>query len=80
MSEHEQIDSNRNDFTRQQLLELFGSGTACVVSPIERIQYHGTDIHIPTMHQERPVFEAMRTELADIQYGKKPHPWAVTID
>lgn len=63
-----------------QLLELFGTGTACVVSPIERIQYMGEDIFIPTMLQEQPVFEAMRTELADIQYGKKPHPWAVSIE
>lgn len=51
-----------------------------MVSPIERIQYLGEDIFIPTMLQERPVFEEMRTEMADIQYGKKEHPWAVVID
>lgn len=60
---------------------MFGSGTACIVSPIERISYLGSDIYIPTMDQEKPVFDSLRTILNDIQYGKiKDHPWAVTID
>lgn len=62
------------------MLELFGTGTACVVSPIERIQYLGEDIFIPTMKQENPLFDQVKTELTDIQFGKKDHPWAVAID
>lgn len=63
-----------------RLLELFGAGTACVVSPINRINYLGEDLYIPTMEQEKPVFEKMRDTLRDIQYGKVDHPWAVVID
>lgn len=63
-----------------QLLELFGCGTACVVSPVNRIQYMGEDIAIPTMKQHNPIFEQLKTELTDIQYGRKEHPWAVLID
>lgn len=64
----------------ERLLELFGTGTACVVSPVDRINYMGTDLHIPTMEQENPVFERIRTTLTDIQYGKLKHPWAVVIE
>lgn len=59
---------------------MFGSGTACVVSPIERISYLGTDLLIPTMEQEKPMFARIRDTLAAIQYGKIDHPWAVAID
>lgn len=62
-----------------QLLEMFGTGTACVVSPIERIQYLGTDLLIPTIEQEKPMFGRIRDTLTAIQYGKINHPWAVTI-
>ncbi|KAH8396414.1 hypothetical protein KR222_009943, partial [Zaprionus bogoriensis] len=63
-----------------QLLELFGTGTACVVSPINRINYLGQDLYIPTMEQEKPVHELIRETLTDIQYGKVDHPWSVVID
>ncbi|XP_032296071.1 branched-chain-amino-acid aminotransferase isoform X2 [Drosophila virilis] len=63
-----------------RLLELFGTGTACVVSPINRINYMGQDLYIPTMEQEKPVHELIRETLTDIQYGKVDHPWAVVID
>ncbi|KAJ6600163.1 Branched-chain-amino-acid aminotransferase, partial [Pseudolycoriella hygida] len=64
----------------ERLLELFGCGTACVVSPVNRIQYMGEDIIIPTVRQHNPVFQQLKTELTDIQYGRKDHPWAVVID
>lgn len=63
-----------------QLLELFGTGTACVVSPINRISYLGQDLYIPTMEQEKPIHETIRDTLTDIQYGKVEHPWAVTVE
>lgn len=63
-----------------QLLELFGCGTACIVSPVNRIQYMDEDIMIPTMKQHNPIFQQLKTELTDIQYGRKNHPWAVVID
>ncbi|XP_037826418.1 branched-chain-amino-acid aminotransferase, cytosolic [Lucilia sericata] len=63
-----------------RLLELFGTGTACVVSPINRISYLGQNLYIPTMEQEKPVHETIRKTLTDIQYGKVDHPWSVVID
>ncbi|KAH8342826.1 hypothetical protein KR059_000610 [Drosophila kikkawai] len=63
-----------------RLLELFGAGTACVVSPVNRINYLGQDLYIPTMEQEKPVHELIRDTLTDIQYGKVDHPWSVVID
>lgn len=63
-----------------QLLEMFGSGTACIVSPIERISYLGTNLMIPTMEQEKPMFARILETLTAIQYGKIDHPWAVAID
>lgn len=63
-----------------QLLEIFGAGTACIVSPVERINYMGSNILVPTMEQEKPLFERCRETLTSIQYGKIDHPWAVTID
>lgn len=63
-----------------QLLELFGCGTACVVSPVNRIHYLGEDITIPTMQQHNPIFKQLKDELHSIQYGRKAHPWAVLID
>lgn len=71
---------NINLLSALQLLELFGTGTACVVSPINRISYLGEDLYIPTMEQEKPIHETIRETLMDIQYGKVEHPWAVTID
>jgi branched-chain amino acid aminotransferase len=63
-----------------RLMEMFGTGTACVVSPINRINYMGQDLYIPTMEQEKPIHEKIRETLTDIQYGKVDHPWAVEID
>ncbi|XP_039499192.1 branched-chain-amino-acid aminotransferase, cytosolic [Drosophila santomea] len=63
-----------------RLLELFGAGTACVVSPVNRISYLGQDLYIPTMEQEKPVHELIRETLTDIQYGRVDHPWSVVID
>lgn len=61
-------------------LEIFGAGTACIVSPVERIQYMSEDLHIPTMEQEDAMYQWVKTSLTDIQYGKVEHPWAPTID
>lgn len=62
-----------------QVLEMFGTGTACVVSPINRIQYLGEDYKIPTMDQAAPVFEIIKDQLLNIQFGIQKHPWAVDI-
>jgi len=63
-----------------RLLEIFGAGTACVVSPVERIFYMGENLMIPTLEHDEPVWKEICTTLTDIQYGRTKHPWAVAID
>lgn len=64
-----------------RLLEMFGAGTACIVSPIAYIDYMGQALHIPTMKQPNPIFKTFLKYLTDIQYGVIPeHPWAIPID
>lgn len=63
-----------------RVLEMFGSGTACIVSPIERIFYNGENLMIPTLEHTEPVWKQICTTLTDIQYGKIKHPWSVAID
>jgi len=66
--------------SENRLLEMFGAGTACVVSPIASISYKGEMLHIPTMEQKYTICLKLRQTLTDIQYGHISHPWAVKID
>ncbi|KII93455.1 hypothetical protein PLICRDRAFT_49502 [Plicaturopsis crispa FD-325 SS-3] len=63
-----------------QLVELFGAGTAAVISPVDRIGYMGEDVLIPTGPDgmgpiSRPIWE----ELVGIQMGSIPSPWSVVV-
>ncbi|KAL0575032.1 branched-chain-amino-acid transaminase bat2 [Marasmius crinis-equi] len=63
-----------------KLVELFGAGTAAVISPVDRIGYLNEDIHIPTGEDgmgliSRPIW----TELVGIQTGKTPSEWSVVV-
>ncbi|KAF8922338.1 branched-chain amino acid aminotransferase II [Mucidula mucida] len=51
------------------LAELFGAGTAAVISPVDRIGYLGQDLHIPTEEDE----------LVGRQMGKIPSSWSVPV-
>jgi len=77
------------DFTMKDLVkalkekrvkELFGAGTACVVSPIAKIVYAGDTYDIPTMEHGAPLTNRFLKELTDIQFGRKPSDWTVEID
>lgn len=72
----------RFDWNNQfpQLLEMFGAGTACVVSPISSIMYKDQFLQLPTMEQEVRLFECFQKALTKIQYGYVEHPWAISID
>lgn len=59
---------------------MFGAGTACVVCPIERINFKNKNYTIPTMHKGAPHMNYFLTELNSIQYGKKPHEWSVVVE
>lgn len=63
-----------------RLLEMFGAGTAAVISPIDRISYQGEEICVPTDAQDSPLYRRLYDTLTGIQYGKIDHPWATVID
>lgn len=67
--------------SENRLLELFGAGTACVVSPISYIDFIGQPLHIPTMKQTDPIYKKFLKHLTDIQYGFIPdHPWSMSVE
>lgn len=62
-----------------RLLELFGAGTAVIVTPVESIVYLGKRYHIPTIKTPNPLYKLLKNKLEDIQYGRIEHPWATII-
>ncbi|KAJ3317513.1 branched-chain-amino-acid aminotransferase [Boothiomyces sp. JEL0866] len=68
-----------------RVIEMFGAGTAAIVSPIKLIHYNGTDLNIP-LDPAKPDAQAgpLTTKIADtimgIQYGEIPHKWSVVVD
>ncbi|KAL3842633.1 hypothetical protein ACJMK2_020624 [Sinanodonta woodiana] len=63
----------------KRLLEMFGSGTACVVCPVEKILYNEEWLKIPAV-EEKNLTKRFLEELTNIQYGKVPHEWTETLD
>lgn len=64
-----------------RLLEMFGAGTACVVCPVNCVQFQNTIINIPTMEQkDKAIFMRLLRTITDIQYGRIDHPWARLIE
>lgn len=63
------------------LVEFFGTGTAAVISPVDRIGYLGSDLHIPTGPDGMgPVSRPIWKQLVNIQTGKVPHEWSVLVE
>lgn len=62
-----------------RLMEMFGAGTACVVSPVEGILYQGEMLKIPTMKNPHVTNRCMK-ELLDIQYGSTPSDWVEFVE
>ncbi|KAJ1895003.1 branched-chain-amino-acid transaminase bat2 [Kickxella alabastrina] len=68
-----------------RLLEIFGAGTACVVTPVKRIHFQGTDYNIPLDPtnpdaQAGPVTDRIYQTLFGIQYGDVPSKWSVVVE
>lgn len=63
-----------------RLVEIFGAGTAAIVSPVNRLGYEGKDINVPVGEDGLgAVAKAMLNTILGIQYGKIPHPWSVVV-
>ena len=63
-----------------RITEVFGCGTAAVITPIGRVQHHGGEVVIGD-GQPGPVGLRLRTMLTDIQRGTAPdtHSWMRTL-
>ncbi len=61
-----------------QLLEIFGSGTAAIVCPVESIKYGEHLIRVPP--RPNSISSQFLEALTDIQSGKTPHQWAWPLD
>ena len=57
-----------------RVLEVFGTGTACVVCPVSRIAYGDRLLQIPTMRNGAKLATRFLTTLNDIQYGNVDKP------
>lgn len=60
-----------------RLLEVFGSGTAVVVSPVRGIEYKGNmiDCGLAANEEVGPVTKRMKDWIEGIQYGEEEHEW-----
>lgn len=57
------------------------TGTAAVISPVDRIGYLGEDLHLPTGPDGMgPISRPVWKQLVNIQTGKVAHPWSVVVD
>ncbi|OBZ84572.1 Branched-chain-amino-acid aminotransferase, cytosolic [Choanephora cucurbitarum] len=68
-----------------RVVEMFGAGTACIVSPIKEIGYMGEDIKIPLdpkdpNSQAGPYTRRFNDAISAIQYGEVDHPWSVVVN
>uniref|UniRef100_A0A3B1IPT5 Branched-chain-amino-acid aminotransferase n=1 Tax=Astyanax mexicanus TaxID=7994 RepID=A0A3B1IPT5_ASTMX len=54
----------------ERVKEMFGSGTACVVSPVGRVLYQGENLQIPCESNCPPLVSRLLKELTDIQVSQ----------
>lgn len=64
--------------------EVFGAGTACIVSPVKAIGYQGEELPVPLdptdpQAQAGPYTKRFNDAILDIQYGDVDSPWSVVI-
>ena len=75
------IDEIVADIEKGEILEVFGSGTAAVITPVGLLSHQGKDYQIDGAKAGEFTLK-LYDELTAIQYGKKDDPfgWTETID
>ncbi|XP_054707048.1 branched-chain-amino-acid aminotransferase, cytosolic-like [Uloborus diversus] len=63
-----------------RLLEMFCTGTAASVCPINLIRYCGQDIKLPSTDHKMSLTERLYKALTDIQYGRVESDWSVVLE
>jgi branched-chain amino acid aminotransferase len=71
------IDAHREG----RILEVFGTGTAAIMSQVSHISYQGVEYGIPTPATAKDsVAMRLMEEILAIQYGERgDHPWSVVV-
>ena len=64
--------------SEDRLVEMFGSGTAAVVSPVGGLHYEGRMVKIPTPEEGLAV--KIMAAMSDIYYGRVASPWAIDVE
>lgn len=63
-----------------RLKEVFGAGTAAIVTAVERITYQGKDIKVPLQANGLGIFSnVMQREILGRQTGEIPSDWSVIV-
>lgn len=64
-----------------RLLEVFGSGTAAVVSPVRKIGWRGklVDCGLPKGEEAGELAVRLKDWIEGIQYGDEKHPWRYAL-
>ncbi|VDP13295.1 unnamed protein product [Onchocerca flexuosa] len=79
-----QMGEVRRAIKEGRMYEMFGTGTACVVSPVERILYKDPstgdfeEMVIPTITHKPNLMQKLYQTVVDIQYGKMKMPEWIT--
>lgn len=65
-----------------ELLEVFGAGTAAIVSPVKEIGFHGKAIKMPMKPDQEagPLTAAIQQWVQDIQYGVVDHHFCPKLE
>ncbi|EED23733.1 branched-chain amino acid aminotransferase, cytosolic [Talaromyces stipitatus ATCC 10500] len=68
--------------TEGRLLEVFGSGTAAIVSPVRKISYKGqlVDCGLQENEEAGEIALRMKNWIEGIQYGEEKHPWSYVVE
>lgn len=69
----------------KRIIEMFGAGTAAIVSPIKRIHFEGQDVVVPLDpsnpdSQAGPLTKKLADHIMGIQYGEIKSDWSVVVD
>ncbi|KAH1424966.1 branched-chain-amino-acid transaminase bat2 [Aspergillus fumigatus] len=64
-----------------RLIEVFGAGTAAIVSPVRTISYRGkmVDCGLKKNEEAGEVALQMKNWIEGIQYGDEEHPWSYVL-
>merc|ERR1712107_409380 len=61
-----------------RLMDVFGCGTAAVISPVGGLKYGGELFSVPT--PQYGLAAQLLQSLTNIYYGRDQHPWAVEVE